>query len=361
MLFPYLFALIQILLMDIGSLLTSLPTLISMIPVMMQVSQVLFFLFFIWFFGQMSMRGFVARKPFYMGIAGTFLTGTLCLLASSAFAGFLPFFSTGIFSLLGVDMVITGIISSALIAVALNLITRSSASKKPLIIVEELRRKVMQLEDILSKKPHRLHEKDVRRIAEDEVRGYKVSAIKLVGHDYDVKLEKGKSVARLIIDSWDGEIRKKIIGDSAVLRFFTDPKRIMGLLILIAVSAGTALFFDGFSSPMDEMSSMLGFDVNEIGDMAESLGDSYIMPEDCISMLVFTQYYEQFQNRDFVLDHVFEDDQMSRMIEDNCGRPVVMIKIDHEGTDLIIAVTENSRVGYVTGTTFCSCVETLSA
>ncbi|MBN1896941.1 MAG: hypothetical protein JW789_04440 [Candidatus Aenigmarchaeota archaeon] len=351
--------------MEIGSILTSLPALISMIPVMMQVSQILFFLFFIWFFGQMSMRGFVARKPFYMGIAGTLLTGTLCLLASSAFAGFLPFFSTGIFRLFGVDMVIAGIIASALIAVALNLITRSSASKKPLIIVEELRRKVMQLEDILSKKPHRLHEKDVRRIAENEVHGYKVSAIKLVGHDYDVKLKKGESVARLIIDSWDGEIRKKIIGDSAVLRFFTDPKRIMGLLILIAVSAGTAFFFEGFSSPMDEMSSMFGFDVNEIGDMTESLGDSPFMmsdiPEGCVSMLVFTQYYEQFQNQDFILNHVFEDDQMSRMIEDNCGRPVVMIKIDHEGTDLIIAVTENSRVGYVTGTTFCSCVETLSA
>ena len=115
--------------------------------------------------------------------------------------------------------------------------------------------------------------------------------------------------------------------------------------------------------PGEEITSALGVDLDDIGDLASMMGDSPLMqdmPDECVSMLVFTQYYEQFQDSNFVSDHEFEDDQISKLIDENCGTTLYMVKIDHDGRDLIIGLTRDSKIGYVTDTTFCSCLDTMS-
>ncbi len=349
--------------MDLGSIISAAPALLQMMPFLIKVSQVLFFLFFIWFFGSVSMRGFRARKPLSLGIGLTLLTGALCLVSSSAFSGFLPFLNEGMYKFLGLDMLAAGVISSLVIALSLNLMTHDQGKRDPREMVERLKRKVANLEDMLRSRKHHLSEGEVKKMAEGKMPGFKASSAKLVGNEFEVTLMKGKKEARIILDAWDGEVKKKLQSESAVVRFLRDPYKVSGLVILLAFLIASAAFFEGFYDPLSGMESALGIKMDDIGELASVIGDSPLIsdtPEGCVSMLVFTQYYERFQDADFVMDHVFEDEQISGLVEENCGKPLMMVKVNHEGNDLIIAVTDNSRVGYVTDSTFCMCMETLS-
>jgi hypothetical protein len=349
--------------MDLGSVISAVPTLLQMMPLLLKLTQILFFLFFIWFFGSLSMRGFRARKPLSLGLGLTLISGALCLFSSSAFSGFLPFLSEGIYRFLGLDMLAAGLISAAVMAFSLNLMTHDQGKRDPREMVERLKRKVANLEDMLRSRGHHISESEAKKAAEEKMPGFKAVSAKVVGNEFEVTLRKGKKEAKVILDAWDGEVKKKIQSESALVRSFRDLYKVSGLAILVAFMVASAVFFEGLYDPMGEMESALGIDMGDVGELASVIGDSPLItdtPEGCASMLVFTQYYEQFQDRDFVLDHVFEDEQISRLVEENCGTPLMMVKVDHEGSELVIAVTDNNRVGYVTDGNFCMCVETLS-
>jgi hypothetical protein len=56
--------------MDIGSALSSLSSIMEMLPLILQASQIVFSLFFIWFFGSLSMKGFRGKKPVMLRLSG---------------------------------------------------------------------------------------------------------------------------------------------------------------------------------------------------------------------------------------------------------------------------------------------------
>jgi hypothetical protein len=348
--------------MGLGSIISAAPALLQMMPFLIRISQVLFYLFFIWFFGSMSMRGFRARKPLSLGIGLTLITGALCIVSSSALSGFIPFLNEGMYRFLGIDILAAGVISSIVIALSLNLMTHDQGKRDPREMVERLKRKVANLEDMLRSRKHHISEGDAKKIAEEKMSGFKASSARLVGNEFEVTLMKGKKEAKLVLDAWDGEEKKRIQTESSVARFFRDPYKVSGFVILILFMAASAMLFEGFYDPLSGMESTLGIDIDDISELASVIGGSPLVsdtPEGCVSMLVFTQYYERFQDSDFVMDHVFEDEQISGLVEEKCGKPLMMVKINHEGNDLIIAMTDNKRVGYVTDTTFCACMETL--
>ncbi|MFH0956225.1 MAG: PepSY domain-containing protein [Candidatus Aenigmatarchaeota archaeon] len=353
--------------MDISSALSSLPAIIGMLPMLLQVSQLVFSLFYIWFFGTLSMRGFRGKKPAMLRFPGILLMGALNLVAAAAFAGFIPFLGEGLFRFLQLDMLAAGIIVSIVLALALSLLTHEKSALRPEEVAEKLRLKVRGLQEMLMKKEGHMSEKEARQKAEEALKGYKASSAKLVGSEYQVKLSCGKDEATVVIDAWDGEVVSTIRHKSAVSLMLKDPKKVAGLAIIIAVAIASAVFFEGFPDPAADMASLIGMTPEELSDMAGAAAGSGAFdngfpgsntPEGCISYAVFMDYYRQLTDRQYLLDHVYEDDETSQVVGAGCGAPQVMMKIDHEGHELVIAITENGRVAYLTDGTFCMCIET---
>ncbi len=348
--------------MAMDSLLATLPAIMQMIPIIMQASQVIFYIFFIWFLGAISMRGFRGRKPFFLGFAGALLTGSLCLVGGSAFAGFIPFLSSGFFSMLQLDMIVAGIFVSILTMISLNLMTHEKAGWSPGEMIGILKRKVKGLEDMLERKARHITESEARKIAEGVMKGYKSTAAKLVGSDYEVTLKKKDMECRVVLDAWDGEVKEKIHQESKLVLFFRDPRKVVGLLMIIGLTAASLFFFEGFSNPMEEMSSIFGMDVDELGGLSSSLMDSPLIsqevPPGCISPFELNSYYGQLQDEDFVINHIFEDETTERTVEENCMDEVLMmLKIDHEGQDVVMAFTRGEMFAYLTDGQFCMCMD----
>ncbi len=347
--------------MGIESMISSLPQLIGMLPLMLESMRVLFFIFFIWFFGNMSMRGFRGHKPLFISLTGIVLAGSLCLLGASAFAGFLPFLSGGIFSMLQIDILAAGVLVSITLAVSIHLITHGKPVWRPDEMADLMKRKVVSLEEMLKNKAHHITEADAKKIAESVVKGYKAVTARMIGNEYEVAMKKGDKEGKVIIDAWDGEVKSKIQHESKFVLFFRDPHKVIGLVIIMVLTASSIMFFEGFRDPAEDMASMFGMSADDMGDLVSSLKDSPLMsqdvPEGCVSPLIFSTYSSQMQDSDFLLDHVYEDDATERVVEENSGDDVrMMLMIDHDGKDVIMAFTAENMFCYLTDGQFCMCM-----
>lgn len=354
--------------MDFAAAFSSLPAIIGMLPAMLQVSQFIFSLFFIWFFGSMTLRGLRGRKPVMLRISGTLLMGALNFYAAAAFSGFMPFLGEGLFRFLQLDMLAAGIIVAIVLALALTLLTHEKAAMRPEEAAEKLRLKVKGLQEMLRSKAKHLDEKTAMKKAEDALKGYKATSAKLVGNEYEVKLLHEKDEATVVVDAWDGEIISTIRHESAAGLLLKDRRKVAGIAIIAAVAILAAVFFEGFPDPAADMAAIIGMTPEELSDMAGTVADSaatgggilgFDMPDGCISYAVFMQYYNQLTDRDFLLDHVYNDEATAQAVTAGCGAPQIMIRIDHEGRDLVIAVTQNGRVAYLTDGIMCQCIEVM--
>ncbi len=348
--------------MGLETMISSLPQLMSMLPLLMQSMGMIFNLFFIWFFGTMAMRGYRGQKPFFLNIAGALLSGSLCLVGSASFAGFMPFMEGFLMSMLQLDMLVAGITVSIIIAIALRLLTHDNSEWRPDEMVGMLQRKVVALEDMLKKKAHHISESDAKKIAEEAVKGFKVATAKLIGSEYEVDMKEEKKEAKVVIDAWDGEVKNVIRHESRFVLFFRSPHRIAGLVILVALTALSFAFFEGLPDPAEDMASVLGMSPEELTDLTSSVADNPLMsqeiPEGCVSPIVITQYNSQLQDSKFVLDHAFGDEAIERTIRDNCeGDVQMMLRIDHSGQDLVLAFTTTNQFAYLTDGTFCMCMD----
>jgi hypothetical protein len=356
--------------LDIASTLSSLSSIVGMLPVILQASQVVFNLFFVWFYGSLSMKGFRGKKPLSLRLPGILLMGSLNLVGAAAFAGFIPFLGEGIFRFLQLDMLVAGTITCILLAFALSLLTHEKSALRPDELAEKLALKVKSLQEMLRKKESHLSEKAAKEKAEEALKGYKASTAKLVGNEYQVKLAKDKDEATVVLDAWDGDVVSVIRHKSAVGLLLSDEKKLAGIAIIAAVAVLSLVFFEGFPDPAADMASLIGVSPEELSDMAGAAAGNAgagggtdtgftSLPDGCISYAVFMDYYRQLTDRDFLLDHVYEDEATAGVVEQGCGPPQVMIKIDHEGHELVIAITENGRVAYLTDDKMCACIEVL--
>ena len=349
-------------LMELSSLVSSLPVLIGMLPLILQVTQILSYLFFIWFFGTLAMRGYRGKKTMMLKISGTLLTGAICFLASASFAGFVPFLNEGILSILQLDMLVAGIVVCVVMAISINLITHQNPALKPEEFAEKLRRKVVALEDMLKNRKAHISEKEARDKAEKVMPGYKAQHAKIIDNDYEVAMKKGDSEALVVLDIWDGEVRTKIKHESAIMQMLTDPEKLAGLAVIAIILVSSLLFFEGFPNPAEDMASMFGMSMDDLGAISQRMQDSPLLGEDmpagCASPIVFTNYYSQMTDRQFVLDHIYEDAAIKQTASSECGGEVQgMIRIDHEGQDLVIAILSSGRVAYLTDGILCMCVD----
>ncbi|UCD02768.1 MAG: hypothetical protein JSV63_03210 [Candidatus Aenigmatarchaeota archaeon] len=348
--------------MSLEGIVSTLPEIIGMLPLIMQASQIMFFVFFIWFFGTMTMKGFRGKRPLFVSTVGTLVIGALCLVAATSFSGFIPFLSKGLLSVLQLDVILAGVLVSVIFSFALSLMTHTSSPWSPSERVKLLERKVANLEELLRRRAHHISDHEAMHIAEHVMNGYKARHAKLVGNEYEVILKKNGKEGRVVIDVWDGEVKSMIFHESALRRFFTDPTKLMGLLIFVAVTSAALLFFEGFPNPADDITSMFGLDIDALGSMASMFGQNPLLggevPQGCVSPTIFVEYADELQDRQYILDHLYDDDEVASIIENNCGPPRMMIRFFHLGNEVIMGFTPDGRMGYTTDRIFCSCIDT---
>ena len=286
--------------------------------------------------------------------------GLLCVVAGISLAGFVPFLNSGFFHMLQLDFTIAALSVSILLAIALHLMTRDGDYKKPEEVIDALRRKVAVLEGKLRDRAKHITDKEAKRIAEGGMQGYKAVKATLFCNEFEVELRSGEKAAKAIIDAWDGEIKQKNMRFEA-RRFFRDPHVIAGLLIIIAILAATAVFFEGFPDPTEAFTSMFGITMEDVANMSENLRDNPFtsgeLPPGCVSPFIFNTYKSQLTDRQFLLDHAYHDNSTRNVFEDKSLDTVsLMLRIDHEGRDVIMAFTESGKECYLTDGTFCGCI-----
>lgn len=347
--------------MDMSSLVTVLPDLLVMLPAMLYLMQISFYLFFIWFSGNIAMKGFGKALSFALGMGVKLMSGAICLVGGMSLAGFVPYLSKGILNMLQLDMLVAGLALSVLLALAFRLITHDEFEGGPKDMVDSLLRKVAVLEDKLRSGAKALTEKEAMKKAEAVLSGYRASRAKMSGNEWDIELKRGELSGRVIIDAWDGEIKKRV-RKLEMSRFFKDAHKVAGLVIIIAVVAASLAFFEGFPDPTEDFSSIFGMSMDDIANLSASLRDNPFLSggltEGCVSPFVFSNYESQLTDKDFLLDHLHEDDVLERTVEASSGEPSkIMIKIDHEGKELILSVTDGGKGCYFTDGIFCGCIE----
>ncbi len=343
--------------MDVSNLFSVLPDILGLLPTLLYTMQWMFYLFFIWFYGSISMKGGKKHMPVIMDFGIKFLMGVLCLVGGIAFAGFVPFFSDGIMHIMQIDMLVAGLLVSVLLALAYRLITHDG-DVMPGDTLDALRRKVVVLEEMLRKGAKHIAEKDARKMAEAKMPGYKADTAKLLGNEWEIDLKLGEKRGRVILDAWDGELKKRI-KKLEVGQFFKDAQKVAGLALVIALIAASAVFFDGFPDPTDSFSSMFGVSMQDIASISESLRDNPLfVSEDCISPLSLTRYRSNFEDLEYVRDHIHEDESDKGLMEVSSGKGVnYMLRIDHEGKELILAIMDDLSLCYLTDGEFCGCLD----
>jgi hypothetical protein len=350
-----------IILMDMSGLVTVLPDLLAMMPTALYVLQLAFYLFFIWFSGTIAMRGCRKAHSFVVENGIKFLSGVVCLVGGMSLAGFVPYLSNGVLQMLQADMIVAGLILSALLAIALRMITHDEDGRGSRDIVDSLLRKVAVLEEKLRNGAKALTDKEAMKRAEAALSGYKPSNARRIGNEWEIELKRGEKRGKVIIDAWDGEIKKKVSKfELAVL--FRDGRKVSGLILVIVIVAASLAFFEGFPDPTESFSSIFGMSMDDIANLSDSLRDnpfiSGSLPEECVSPFVFNSYQSQLSDKDFLLDHLYEDEAVERTVEQRSGEPVqIMIIIDHRGQELILAVTEGGKGCYLTDGVFCGCID----
>jgi len=348
--------------MGLENLVSTLPEIMALIPTILYVSQIFIYIILMLFYGSIAMVGFRKRKTFVTGLLGRLVTGALCVLAGTSLSGFVPFFNKGFLKVLQIDTFIAGSVASILLLIALRLITYRDRTPSPGEVISKLQKKVTALEELLKSGGKQLSEKDARKIAEKEMDGFKAEKAKLAGHEWNIELKKGEKSAKMTLDAWDGEAKAKAGDDSGLGGFFRDPHKVSGLAIMLAVIIASVVFFEGFPNPGESFTSMFGLTMDDFANLSQSMKDlpPFLLGdnEGCISPIALAGLQSQLQDQEFVRSHVYENQGTKALVEGDAGEAVIrMIKMDHEGKEVILAVTEGLKLCYLTDGKFCGCLD----
>ncbi len=130
---------------DPAQLAGTLSELITNLPLILQVTQIVIYIFLILFLGSIVVIGYRGFLPFWKRFLLRIAFGFLCLISGISLAGFMPVFNEGIFILFQTSMFAAGILSSVVFAVSLYLISLRIPRS------DVIKAKIKKLEEKLSK------------------------------------------------------------------------------------------------------------------------------------------------------------------------------------------------------------------
>lgn len=352
---------------DLSSMLAILPLLMESLPLILLATQIMMYVFFAWFFGSIVIKGYRRHLSFPIKIVSVFGLGFISLIAGIAFSTISPILNEEIFKLLQINIMVNGLIASIILAISLYSLSYKNRPSSSKVMIEKLKMKVSELEELLMKnKAKYISESEAQSSAESLLKGYKAVKASLNDNEWEILLTKGKRGAKVILDAWDGEV-KKVIHPRSIMNFLY-PARIIGIGIIVCFLVFSLLNFQGFPTMSEGFSNLFGMSPEELssvfGSMGEGLPSFGILeqqvPEGCVSALaIFSKLGPQLADEQFLKDHLYTNSEMKNIIEQNAQASVMtMFKIDYEGKEIVMAFTDNARVCHTTDGKFCGCIET---
>lgn len=290
--------------------------LVQFLPEIMFWAQIAMYIFLIFFFGSIVMKGYRGHLRGIFHLLLRVGTGFACLVAGIGLSPLLPGIGDNpIIRMFQLDIIIGGLISSIVLLICFYIITfrfsRTLVVKKKM---EALQR----------------------------------------------KFEKTK--------------------DRTPSKFRVDPLIIVGIAVIAVFLVFSLLNFRGFPSMSDDLFSQLGITSEEFSQMGDLLGGAGgegglegLLPEGvvieggnpltqqsvaCMSgMLSLNKVQSQLQDIEFLMSHSYSDDAVKGMIESGSGKNVMqMFLITEGGSDIIIAMTDDSFACVATPFELCTCV-----
>lgn len=337
---------------------------IETLPQLLMLAQIAMYFVLSWIFGSLAFRGMKKKIPFAIRIVAMLGAGLLCVVAGAALRGFMSFFKGTIFEIIQLDLFIGGIIAAGMLWGAFYFITRDEKEEADSNVVKKLTERVKLLEGLLVKhKIPTLKEDEVKKTAETLAKGYKAKEVKLNNTDWEVVLEKKGKVAIVVLGAYTGEV--KAIDYSKTP--FSDPLRLGGIAVIIALLVFSVLFFKGLPSVTEGVASMLGMSDEQF----KALTGGTMLPEGCVPTvrILMSQGINMVGS-----ESAYMDDALKAKIESATGRKVlVMQKTEFQGDEFTLAITfpqdmnvtgmtseqitQNAEVCSAHGETLCDCVK----
>lgn len=322
----------------------------SSLPQILEMAQLIVYVFLVFFFGGIVVKGIGIRLNFFLKTLFVMVTGAVCLAASKSIAGYLPFFSEGMFKLFQVDVFIGGVITAFLLSISLYLLTSGMRKDE----LKELKGQLAKLRSLLISnhtiRPVGQHQAE--KVAE-KTTGFKAVSAEIAGDEWRVVVKEGEKERIVIMDALTAEV-KNIFHKSKIGTFFSKKARIAGLVILVAMFAFILLNFRGLPTISDTLS--------EIGISPEALsGFSDLLQQqqgllgqsscrEAIPILQDQQALSQAQ--------VYSDESTKSVFEEQSGSKVsVMRRVEKGGMELILGFTENKKVCFTSNGEFCGCFD----
>ncbi len=336
--------------------------LLQNLPQVLQIIQIISYILFIFFLGHIAIKGYKGTPKFYVAFplkAGLGLASLVIGLSIGSYIKTIPIFNDKLFLLLQADLLIGGIISAFVFALALYLIS----FRIPVFKIASVGKTIPVLEDRLSRleatlfrqgilKPG-VKENEAKEVAEKAVPGYKTDTAELNNDIWEVLLKKKKKQAFVAVDAYSGRVKDVVIKG-------LDPVRIAGIAVIIAIVLFGVWTFRGFPNLSEDFYSFIGISPEQFSNLSQQLGNLGTtrqgeLDPSCVDIQTLLLTYGQ----DIINESLppYSNEQVKNLVEQNSGSTVrAMYRVTHEGKEAIIAVTENS-VCSSAQTIFCECLQ----
>jgi len=324
--------------------------LFEFLPQLLSIAQTVIYVIFAWFFGAIALKGLKKHLVFPARIVLTFCVGFVCLVFGIALSGYMVFFQDSVFRLFQLDLLIGGLVSSVILAVAFYLMSRRIERTDPKTLINRLKKRVGLLEGLLVEhKVPPVKEEEARKMAEKLVPGYRARDAKLNKTDWEVFLERGNRKAKVIMGAYDGEVKIVEHEMSRVESIISDPFRVVGIGIIIFILGFSMVSFRGFPSMTDALPSLLGISPDELTEILG--GGEENLPEGCVSAGRLALKYNPNLPQ-------FEDESVEMMIESETGIDIQwMYRVDYQGKDYILAIDSDfENLCSASEDKFCQCI-----
>jgi hypothetical protein len=273
--------------------LSALPALLEQLPELFLLSDVLFYVFGVLFFGSLAVKGFRGYMHFIPFFGLRVLMGIVSMMGGLSLKGFFPFLNSGIYQLFRADILAGSFVSSLILAGGLYLISFR------LINVNSLKKRVDEMQS---------------------------------------RIEKAKKMP------------SKMLG-------WRDPLKMAGVGILVVFVGFSAVGFRGFPSISEGFLSFIGITRDDLTELSRQFEGASLQEEDLPPGCMGVMGILQAAGPDITKLQKSENMDVIQIIEDGSASSVLDMRIAAVGgKEYFLAVTEGQKICSATRSLFCGCL-----
>lgn len=271
----------------------NLPVILKQLPELLFLTDIIFYVFGVLFFGSLAMKGFRGSLHFASHFGLRVVMGIISMMGGLALRGLFPFLNEGIYQLFQADLLAGTLVTSIILGVGLYLVSFR------LINVTALQKRIEKIQ---------------------------------------ARIQKGKSIP-------------------PEQRGWRDPVKLVGIVIIVAILGISLITFRGFPLASQNFLSFLGLTEEDLQNLSKQFEEleklEGELPPGCESILTILQT----TGPDITKLPVSTDSSVKTLLEQEAGSDVLDMRIAVVGgEEYVLAVTKDSQICSATREQFCSCL-----